>query len=187
MLPLVAFPSLLVASLGGLLLKRLLERLEAHMEDAHCSESAMKTQAARKISMLGHRTCCKMIPVVKCNFTTVSLSPSVVAWFVCLTHGLLHPGIAALPLPVLQGLTPLIILLLSCLTPEEEQAALGGNSWLADQVYRGFCSPADSWPCPPTNPCCCISLDQFPKEGRLVERCLFVQPSHAHSLGIHKM
>lgn len=61
------FSLLLVASLGGLLLKRLLERLEAHMEDAHCSESAVKTQATRKISVLGHRMCCKMRPLVKCN------------------------------------------------------------------------------------------------------------------------
>lgn len=61
---LVAFPSLLVASLGGLLHNRLLERLEGHMEDAHCSDSAMKTQATRKIPMLGHREYCRMRPPV---------------------------------------------------------------------------------------------------------------------------
>lgn len=130
-LPLVAFLSLLVASLGGLLLKGLLER-----QDAHCSESATKTKATRKISMLGHRRmCCKMRPLVKCNFPTVSLSFSVVAWFVCLTHGLPHPGIAALPLPVLQGLTPLIVLPAVLPYPQRKNRL----HLEADQVSRDFC------------------------------------------------
>lgn len=133
-LPLVAFLSLLVASLGELLLKGLLERLKAHMEDAHCSESATKTKATRKISMLGHRMCCKMRPLVKCNFPTVSLSPSVVSWFVCLTHGLLHPGIAALPLPVLQGLTPIVLPAVLPYPQRKNKLHLE-----ADQVSRDFC------------------------------------------------
>lgn len=114
-LPLVAFPSLLVASPGGLLLKRLLERLEDHMEDTHCSESAMKTQITRKISMPGHRVLQNETSGRR-NFTMVCISPRIVPWFVCVTHGLLHPGIVALPLPVHKGSHYSLFFLLSCFT-----------------------------------------------------------------------
>lgn len=130
---LVTFPSLLVASLGGLLHNRLLERLEGHMEDAHCSESAMKTQATRKIPMLGHREYCRMRPPVHV------ISP----WFVL-------PLLLLLCLFVLHmvSCTQALLLFLSLSSwahtthcspccpasqpSEEEQAALGGSSWLAE-------------------------------------------------------
>lgn len=119
----------------------------------------------------------------------VSLSPNVVAWFVCLTHGLLHPGIAALPLSVLQGLTPLIVLPAALPYPERKNKLHleGVLGWLTRSTGISAAQLTLDPARPPTNPCCCISLDQFPREGRLVERWLFVQSSHAHSLGTHKM
>lgn len=165
------------------------------MEGTHYSESAMKTQATRKMSMLEHRLCCRMRR--SADFTTVSLALSIAPWFVCLTHGLLHPSIASLPLPVPQGHTPLVVLpaVLPCSPQRKNKLHLEGVlGWLTrspgisvrPQGWDHY-SPADSWPCPPTNPCCHISLDQFPREGRLVETWLFVQSSHALFHKIQKL
>lgn len=69
------------------------------------------------------------------------------------------------------------------------EGALGWliQGFLLDLRGSDHYSPADSWPCPPTNACCCISLDQLPKEGRFVETWFFVQSSHSNCLGIHKI
>lgn len=129
---LVTFPSLLVASLGGLLHNRLLERLEVHMEDTHCSESAMKTQATRKIPMLGHRECCRMRPPARVIspwfvlplvlllslFYTWSCAPR----HCCSSSPCSSRAHATHCSPCCQALQ----------SSEEEQAALGGSSWLAE-------------------------------------------------------
>lgn len=76
---------LLVASLGGLLHKRLLERLEGHVENAHCSESTVKTQMTRKISVLRPRTCCRMRPcahVISLGFVLTLVLPLVLSVYV---------------------------------------------------------------------------------------------------------
>lgn len=172
---LVTFPSLLVVSLGVLLHNRLLERMEGHMEDTHCSESARKTQTTRKISMFGHRVCCRMRPPA--DVISPFVLPLVLPLDLPVLHVLLHPGIAALPLPVPRGLTPLIVLCAVLPHSPQRKNKLhleGAPGWLTRSPGTSvrpqgwdYYSPAYS--CPPTNPCCCISLDQFPKEGRLVE------------------
>lgn len=159
---LVSFPSLLVVSLGGLLHNRLLERLEGHMEDTHCPESATKTQATRRISMLGHRLCCRMRPladVISPWFVLSLILP--LGWsvlhmvsctqalllFLSLFHKGSHHSLFSLLscLKALRGRT-------SCTWSRSPGISVRPQGW-------DHYSPADSWPCPPTNPCCHISLD----------------------------
>lgn len=141
-LPLVS-TSLLVGSLGGLLRSRLMERLEGHMEDAHCADSAMKTQATSKVSVLRSRACCRMRPhacVISPGFVLPLALPLGLSVF---THVLLQPGIAALPVPPFLSLLHHSSCHPASRPSEGEPAVLGGGSWLADQLPRDFCQNSE--------------------------------------------
>lgn len=102
------------------------------MEDAHCSESAMKTQATRKIPMLGHREYCRMRPPAHV------ISP----WFVLPLVLLLSLSYTWSPAPrhccssspcsSWAHTTHCSPCCPASQPSEDEQAALGGSSWLAE-------------------------------------------------------
>lgn len=103
------------------------------MEDAHCSESAMKTQATRKIPMLGHREYCRMRPpahVISPWFVLplVLLLSLFVLYMVSCTQALL-----LFLSSFLMGSHHSLFSLLSCLAAlRGRTTALGGSSWLAE-------------------------------------------------------
>lgn len=134
--------SLLVVSLGGLLCSRLLERLEGHTEDAHYADSTMKTQA---VSICAPVQSALQNDTSHVYFHQGSSCPW--HWFlVCLSLHMFSCSEALLLfLSLSHHSSPCRTILLAILppSPQGEQAALGGGSWLADQLPGDFCQNSE--------------------------------------------
>lgn len=142
------------------------------MEDAHCSESTMKTLTTRKISVLSPRPCCRM------RLHTHVISPGFVLPLV-LSPGLSVSTHALLLFLSRKGSCP-PTRLPAILPQRESKLCLEGvlgyrpaqQEFLSElRAGTGTSQVAPSSAHPPT--LAVISLDRFPKEGRLIKTRAF--------------